>query len=908
MATSSKQADLFSASAAPPPSTPTAPEPEKVSPPPAPAGPRVLTLIDASGFIFRAFHALPPFSTSKGVPTNATLGFTRMLLKVLRERRPPYVALCFDKDSRRGRLAIDPQYKANRSETPDELKVQFEWVRKVATALELPSIEAPGWEADDVIATLVRRAKAEGFDVEIISSDKDLLQLLGAGVKVWDPAKEKDLGEAEVLAKFGVKSTQLRDYQALVGDAVDNVPKVPGVGPKTAADLLNRFGDLDTLLSRTQEIEKPKLREAIESHLEQIARARKLVSFQDELPLDVTLEGLARREFDAQVAKALFLELEFYRLIDEMPRPAPSTGGRTAQLVSDEGALVEALRPLRETRRLGMLARFEGEPHSALLTGLALGGEQGEAVFVDVRSCGSRAVAQAIAFACEAGVELVAPDAKALLHVLRGLELDPRCDLTDVPLLSFLLSPSRKDHRLETLARERLQWELPPEPGAVKGGPVGPSALAAWAGAATEALVRLAPTLWQEIDAQGLMRVARDIERPLTPVLVKMERAGVKVDRSVLADISTHVDAACDTLLKDVYRHAGRELNVGSPAQLAQVLFEELKLPVIKKGKTGPSTDHEVLEKLAEQHPLPQAIIEYRNVSKLKSTYLDTLPGLVDPDGRIRTTFNQAGAATGRLSSVNPNLQNIPIRTELGGQLRRAFVAEKGFVLVSADYSQIELRILAHYAKDEALVQAFAEGADVHARTAAEVFGVPLAEVTAEHRRVAKMVNYGIAYGLSAHGLSARLNIPAQEAKSIIDRYFARFTGIAHYIEDTVASAKKKGYVETLYGRRRDLPDLVSKNRNVAMAAERAAINMPIQGTAADLIKLAMLELERRLASEKLEARMLLQVHDELLLEAPEAQGEKTASLAREVMSTVEKLAVPLLVDVGLGQSWAEAH
>ncbi|MHB8874928.1 MAG: DNA polymerase I, partial [Myxococcaceae bacterium] len=486
----------------------------------------------------------------------------------------------------------------------------------------------------------------------------------------------------------------------------------------------------------------------------------------------------------------------------------------------------------------------------------------------------------------------------------------------DVELLSYLLNPSRKEHALSDLARERLGVELPtpPLPQAAKPRQKGLLAeapveeAAACYGAWADAARRLSPELWDEATRVGLAHIAREIELPLLPILAKMERVGIGVDLQALAQISKKVDLACDERLKAIYALAGHELNVGSPPQLAQVLYVELGLPVLKRGKTGPSTDQEVLEKLAAQHPLPGAIIEYRNVAKLKSTYLDTLPTLIAPDGRVHTTFHQVAAATGRLSSTDPNLQNIPIRTELGREIRRAFVAAPGHQLVAADYSQIELRILAHIAGDPGLIQAFAEKADVHTRTAAEVFGVKPEEVTPDQRRAAKMVNYGIAYGLSAHGLSARLSIPVEEAAGIIERYFQRYAGIHRYLEETVARARKSGFVETLFGRRRYMPELGSPIRNVAMGAERAAINMPIQGTAADLIKKAMLEVDRALARRGLKTRMLLQVHDELVFEAPDEEVDEVRALAREAMAGAASLNVPLEVDVGAGHSWADAH
>ncbi|MEW5738740.1 MAG: DNA polymerase I [Myxococcota bacterium] len=911
----SRQGELFSFDPAP------APRPQEAPPtaaqsqqPSAPAGPKTLTLVDASGFIFRAYHALPPLTTSKGVPTHAVLGFARMLLKLLRERQPTHLALCFDKDSRKGRLAIDPQYKANREAPPADLVTQFGLIRRVADVLNLPILEVEGWEADDVIATMVDRARAKGFQVEIISSDKDLLQLLAEDVRLFDPVKDKPITEADALEKYGVTAAQLRDYQALVGDPIDNIPKVPGIGPKTAAELLKQFGSVDALLARVDEVAKPKTRAALKENREQLLRALELVSFRHDLPLDVDPEALRRRELHQAEARALFTELEFFRLIGEMPAPPPTPLHQEAKVVADVAGLGEVVKAVGGAARVSFAPAFDGEPHSATLAGLGvLAG--GSCFYLDVASVGGAAVREALAPALtRPGLEVAAHDGKTLLHLLRSVGIEGVRLATDIELLSYLLNPSRKEHALADLARERLRTELPSWPDGVAGrakaalAEVPVSRRASFFGAAADAIDRLAPELWTEAEGVGLATLARELELPLVPVLVKMEAAGVLIDRAALAEISSQVDAACGALLQKVYEHAGREFNVGSPIQLAQVLYEELKLPILKKGKTGPSTDHEVLEKLAEEHPLPRAIMEYREVAKLKSTYLDTLPTLIGADGRIRTTFHQAAAATGRLSSTNPNLQNIPIRTELGKQIRRAFVAGPGQVLVSADYSQVELRILAHISGDEGLVRAFSEDADVHARTAAEVFGVAIDAVTADQRRAAKMVNYGIAYGLSAHGLSTRLNIPVEEAKSIIDRYFARFPGIARYVDETIEKAKRSGYVESLFGRRRYMPDLVSRNRAVAMAAERAAINMPIQGTAADLVKRAMLELDRAIPAAGLSGRMLLQVHDELLFESPEGEAAALAAQARRVMAQVAELRVPLVVDVGTGRSWAEAH
>ena len=879
-----------------------------------PARPLTLTLVDASGFIFRAYHALPPLTTSRGVPTHAVLGFTRMVLKLLRERQPTHLALCFDLDSRRGRLAIDPNYKANRAAPPEDLMSQFGLIRKIADVLSLPILEIAGWEADDVIATMTDRALAQHFEVEIVTSDKDFLQLLVPGVRIFDPMKDRALDEAYALERFGVKPAQMRDFQALVGDAVDNIPKVPGVGPKTAVELLGQFGSVEALLARLDDVKKPKVALALKTHAEQLKRALELVSFRHELPVDAEPASLERRPIREAEARLLFTELEFFRLVNEMPAAKPTPLRQEAVVIRDRAGLEALGAQLSLTARVALAPAFEGRPHSARLLGLGIATSTGVCAYIDVASLDADALFVLRAALVRPGLEVLTHDGKALWHLLASVGCGGVALATDVELLSYLLNPSRKEHALAQLARERLRTELPPWPDGLGGrgraqlAEVALDRRASMFGAAADAIERLADDLWLEAETLGLAPLARELEFPLVPVLARMEQAGVLIDLVALKEVSQEVDALVKSLLEEVYRHAGRELNVGSPAQLAQVLYEELKLPVLKKNKTGPSTDHEVLEKLAEQHALPRAIIEYRNVAKLKSTYLDTLPELLGSDGRVRTTLHQAQAATGRLTSSDPNLQNIPVRTPLGQKIRRAFVAGPGQVLVSADYSQVELRVLAHISRDEGLIAAFADAADVHARTAAEVFGVTVEAVTPEQRRVAKMVNYGIAYGLSAHGLSARLNLPMEEARAIIDRYFQRFAGIARYVDETLERARRTGYVESLFGRRRYMPDLVSKNRSVAMAAERAAINMPIQGTAADLVKRAMLRLDRRLGDEKLEGRMLLQVHDELLFEAPVGEAPRLAVVVREVMSTAAELVVPLVVDVGVGHSWAEAH
>ena len=883
----------------------------------------VLTLIDASGFIFRAYHAIQHLSTSKGVPTNAVYGFTRMILKTLREMNPTHVALAFDKESRTGRQAIDPTYKANRDGPPPDLAPQFELIRRVVTALNLPVLEFAGWEADDVIGTLACRAKHQGFKVLIVTGDKDFIQLVDEDVRLFDPMHDKHTGPVDVRERLGISPSQMRDYLAIVGDAIDNIPNIPGVGPKTASELIQQFGTVENLLARLDEVKKPKLREALAQNAEQLRRNLKLVAFRLDLPLDTSIEELSRRPIHDSEARNLFSELEFYKLLQEMPTQAPTPLSSETAVITDIPVLQQFAVAVKGAGRLSVVPAFVGAPDEARLIGLGFALPDGRTFYVplshhymgmppQLRPGDVKEILGPVLASAE--VKKAGHDLKLLMRVLfsNGIELGGAED--DVEMLSYLLNPSRREHALPDLSRERLRCEIPADPRiAAKKRPEGLSGLtveelSGWTGACADAARRLAPELWDEVDRVGLGQLAREVELPLLPILARMERAGVKLDVEVMRRISDRVELDCKAKLEEVYRLAGHEFNVASPKELCEVLFEELKLPVLRRGKTGPSTDQEVLEKLSLHHPLPRAIIEYRGLSKLKSTYLDPLPTLIGRDGRLHTTFHQAATATGRLSSSDPNLQNIPARGDQGPELRKAFVAEPGNQLISADYSQVELRLLAHVSGDSGLAEAFERDEDVHTRTAAEVFGVPPEAVTPDMRRAAKMVNFGIAYGLSPHGLSTRLDIPGEEARSIIDRYFERYAGIRRYLDRTVEQARRSGFVETLFGRRRFIPDIHSRNRQAAQAAERAAINMPIQGTAADLIKMAMIRLDRALAERKLRGRMLLQVHDELLLEAPRTEVAEVMALTQEIMSGVAQLRVPLKVEIGAGDTWADAH
>ncbi len=896
-----------------------------------------LTLIDGSGFIFRAYHAIPHLSTTKGVPTNAVYGFTTMLLKALREHAPTHVALVFDAGRKSFRHDIDPTYKANRPDAPDDLKSQFPLVRDVARALSVPIVEEPGVEADDVIATLVCRARERGWEVVVVTGDKDFAQLVDDKVSLYDPMAEASgrsgwTGAGEVEKKMGVRPDQVVEYMSILGDKIDNVPGIPGVGEVTAAALVRHFGDAEKMLLRGDEIPKAvarggeKLKDKILANADRIRTNRKLVALACDLELPFSPEAFGRRPPDDPRVRALFSELEFSRLIKDLPAPPATARLERAELVLDEAALTAAAAVLRAAPAVGLRPVLAGpSPRTDEVVGLALAGG-GRAFYVPLshRYLGTPALVRAEALrdalrpVVEGTVPVHAHDRKAALHALAQLGLSVSAPGLDTELASRLLLPTRREHALADVARERISCDLPRDPsggdGARKSERVPIEGLevervAGWIAPCAAALLDLAPVLERALADEGLARVYDEVERPLVPVLLEMERAGILVDRAAMAGMSEEFGRSMGDLESRIHAAAGHRFNIASTRELAEVLFEELRLPVLKRLKTGPSTDQDVLEKLAEQHELPRLVLEHRGLSKLKGTYVDALPLLIDPrDGRIHTTYHQAGAATGRLSSSDPNLQNIPVRNDLSRRIRAAFVAAPGKVLLSADYSQIELRILAHYSDDPALLEAFRRREDVHARTAAETYGVSTAEVTPEMRRVAKMLNFGIAYGLSAFGLSQRLDLPGAESQAIISRYFARYAGVKRYVERAVEEARAKGESRTLYGRVRAMPELGSRNPALRNAAERTAINTPIQGTAADIVKIAMVRVHDALRGEGRDGRLLLQVHDELVLEVGEGEVDAVEALVRREMAGAATLAVPLDVEVGHGLSWAEAH
>ena len=910
----------------------------------------LLILIDGSSYVFRAYHAVPPLSNRHGVPTHAVYGFTNMLLKAIREARPTHLGVALDLAGPTFRSEIDPQYKATRKETPADLIPQFDLVRQVVRALNVPLLEVPGFEADDVLGTLAARAHADGFRVVLVTGDKDFMQLVGPEILLFDSMRDRWTGVAEVREKLGVDPDRVVDLMALCGDEVDNVPGVPGVGPKTAAQLVQRFGRVEDLLARISEVERPKLREALLASVDSIRRARRLVEIRLDVPLDVTPADLARRPPLLPELTKLFEELEFTRLARDLPAVLLALGVSAEPVATAVESVItpwtppevclsaEAIQGAVDGLGRGPVAIFpelsRGEA-SPRLVGIALAGGEGtvRAFYVPLElgagpptgeaelfpvlrppTSPAGALAPLVRLLEDPEISKVGFGLKRAWTALRVVGVELKGLAFDGEIACYLLDPGRRELLLSDISRERLGC-APPVVDAFRARPRLPhaepsaDAVAPGACAAAEVSLRLWPLLERELKEQGFEALFRSLELPLLPVLAAMEWVGIRLDPVVLAGLSRELEVRLGELVLRIHALAGHEFNVASNRQLAQVLFEELHLPILRRTKTGPSTDQEVLERLAADHPLPAAILEQRSLSKLKGTYLDALPQLIDPrDGRIHTTFNQSTAATGRLSSSDPNLQNIPTRSDLGRRIREAFVASPGQRLISADYSQIELRVLAHVSGDAALRESFARGEDVHTRTAAEVFSVPPEAVTAEMRRTAKAINFGIAYGQSAFGLSQRLGLAAAEAQAIIDRYFARYVGVRRWLDQTIERARIEGSVSTLFGRRRLLPDIRSKNAAMRQACERMAVNTPIQGAAADLIKRAMLRADELLRTRGLAARMILQVHDELLFEAPTAETDAVQDLAREAMEGAGTLDVPLVVTIGVGGSWAAIH
>ncbi|MBI2461903.1 MAG: DNA polymerase I [Candidatus Rokubacteria bacterium] len=851
-----------------------------------------LYLVDGNSYLYRAYHAIAHLSTSKGLPTNATFGMTNMLWKIVREEAPEYMAVAWDSPAPTFRHQAFEAYKIQRPGMPSDPAEQIPWVKTVLEAMRLPLLEAPGYEADDLLATVVARAAGSGLHVVLVTADKDALQLVGPTVTVLSVlgrTGERVLyDEAKVLEKWGVPPARIPDLLGLMGDAIDNIPGVPGVGEVTARKLIRQFGSLEGLYASLALVSGAKLRETLARHREQAFFSRQLATVDAQVPVEIDLARFRRAAPDWARLRGLWTELEFSSLLRMLPAE-PATVTREAVPVLDSEGWAAYRRAAGEA--LAVEPILAGSVPDLALQGLGVfSPEAGPAYLTGAPP------------ALGAG-RVIGHDLKPFLAwaEARGLAL-PRFE--DTAVTAYLLNSARVNFNLEELCLEALGAAVP---GGGAPTAADPGTLAAWAGGRARGVFTLWERQQEELARDGLLSLYRDLELPLVPVLARMELAGIRVDPGRLEVMAKELERQLDSLTREIHTLAGEPVNPASPRQLAQVLFEKLGLPAVKRTKTGYSTDVDVLEELALAHPLPAKILEYRQLAKLKGTYADALPALVHPrTGRIHTSFNQFVTATGRLSSSAPNLQNIPVRTELGRRIRQAFVAEPGWVFLAADYSQIELRVLAHLSGEAALLEAFRRDEDIHARTAAEIFGVAPELVTAEMRRVAKGVNFGIVYGISAFGLAQATGVGREAAQRYIDEYFARHPKVRAFIEETLAGGRERGYVSTLLGRRRYLPELRSGNPNARGMAERMAMNSPVQGSAADLIKLAMVRVHRALGARGLRSRMLLQVHDELLFEVPEAERGDLSGLVRGEMEAAYPLAVPLKVDVKEGRDWAE--
>jgi DNA polymerase-1 len=865
----------------------------------SPAPTSTLYIVDGHSHIFRAYHAVGYLSTSRGVPSHAVLILSTMLWKLIREEQPDYLGITLDPPGPTFRDAMFAEYKATRTVMPDDLARQLPYVRRLFEALRTPVVEVPGYEADDVLATLVEQAlRHEDLDVVVVSGDKDLLQLVGPRVRVLSvlgrTGERVMYDEAKVRERWGVAPAQIADVLALMGDSIDNIPGVKGVGEKTAVKLITQFGSVERLYENLPLV-GGKLRETLAASRKQALLSRELASLSRSAPATLDLEAFRRAEPDWVKLRGLWMEMEFTRLVKELPATVVSVSAGPVARLDDAAALADYLGRVPVGAPLAL--DWAGDPRPPVPRIDALG------LFHPAAGAAWTSLAPGPWLAERA---VIVHDAKPLLEACLAAAAAPPV-AEDAALAAYLLNPARATYRLDEVCME-VFGECPPTlPASGPDGRVVDDALGTILGERARWLVRYWTHAAAELDARALRAIYDDVERPLVPVLAAMERHGIRVEPARLEAFAKELERSLDNLTREIHALAGESFSIASPKQLAQILFEKLKLPAIRRTKTGYSTDADVLTELAMGHPLPAKVLEHRTLSKLKGTYADALPALVNPGtGRIHTTFNQLVAATGRLSSQDPNLMNIPIRTELGRRIRQAFVPEEGWRFVAADYSQIELRILAHLSGEPAIIESFRRGEDIHTRTACEVFKVEPGAVTSLQRTIAKSANYAILYGVSAFGLSQATRIDQKEAQRYIEAYFATHPLVRAFIDRTLAEGRERGYVSTLLGRRRYLPDLRSGNPVARNAAERMAMNAPVQGTASDMIKIAMVRMHAALGERGLQSRMLLQVHDELLFESPPAEVETVAALAREIMEAALPLAVPIVVDVKTGTDWSE--
>ncbi|MDF1759339.1 MAG: DNA polymerase I [Coxiellaceae bacterium] len=895
-----------------------------------------LVLVDGSSYLFRAYHALPELNNSKGMPTGAAYGVINMLRSLVKEYNTSHIAVVFDAKGKTTRHEIYPDYKANRPEMPEELRVQIEPLHDMIRALGLPLIIQPGIEADDLIGTLAERGAQAGLHVIISTGDKDMAQLVTPKISLVNTMSRTEMDEAGVEAKFGVKPDQIIDYLALMGDTVDNIPGVPKVGPKTAAKWLAQYDSLDNIMQHAGEF-KGKVGEYLRDSLEFLPLAKQLVTIDCALDIAVKIDDCVRQPIDTEQLRHLFAELEFKRWLKDLDatdanvipvEKTENTFSLAIDTILSEQQFEDCLKQCEAADVLALDTETTAlNPMMAQLVGISLAWDTEHAVYIPLahdylgapqqldKSTTLQRLSKVLSVKNK---KIIGQNLKYDIKVLRRAGCDLDCQWVDTMLQSYVLDPAANRHDLDTLAEKYLDYKtIHFEDIAGKGkkqltfNQVSLEQAAPYAGEDAAIALRLYHHFNAELTKdEQLLAVLNDLEMPLMPILAQMEYTGVLIDAAVLHKQSQALAKTIQKLTDEIFSMAGEEFNIDSPKQLLAILYEKLKLPILKKTPKGqPSTAEPVLTELSHDYPLPKAILAYRSLVKLKSTYTDKLPLEINPDtGRVHTSYRQAATSTGRLASNNPNLQNIPVRSEEGRAIRQAFIASPDFQVMSADYSQIELRIMAHLSEDKGLTTAFNEGLDVHKATAAEVFGVPLDEVTADQRRSAKAINFGLIYGMSAFGLAKQLGIDRNSAQEYMDTYFARYPGVHAYMEEARSLARKQGYVSTLFGRKLQVPEINSSNKMRQNAAERAAINAPMQGTAADIIKRAMIAVDQWLHQHCPKAKMIMQVHDELVFELPEGEAAACMAGIKACMESAADLHVPLIVDMGLGNNWQEAH
>jgi DNA polymerase I len=888
----------------------------------------ILFLIDGSNQMYRAYHAIRGLTRSDGKSTNATYGFITMLRKLLADHQPQYIAASFDLRGQTFRSQVAADYKANRTPMPGDLAEQVPWVHEACEAMGVPILTLEGFEADDVIGTLATRAAEHGVDAAIVTGDKDFFQLVGGGIKVYNPKDEGTwYDEDGVKQRWGVAPSQVCDVLALMGDSIDNVKGVPGIGEKGATELIKTYGSLEALLQHAPDIKNKRQREGLIAYADQARQSRQLVTIQTDCDVPFDLERFKFRGADRERCYQLFSKLEFRTLVPEFA-PTASSVDKDYGLIESTDDLKALIAEMTAAGRFSMKVITDGTaPVRATLVGIAISTSKGRARYIPLGHEGfgggfAMPTAEALAWLAplltDPSIQKIGHDLKADLIVLgrHGVDVQNPQGF-DTMIASYLVDANRSSQALEPLALEQLGYKAVTEEEvrgkgvkAVPFAQVPVDSVLDYAGERADLAFQLAERVKPALVRDELESVYRDLELPLVPILAEIERTGVRVDVRALASQAVVLDREMADLSRHIFALAGGEFNIGSPKQLAEVLFERMQLPVRFSTGTSraPSTAVDVLEELAQQHDICRSILDWRQLSKLKGTYIDALPALVNPEtGRVHTQISQAVAATGRLSSSDPNLQNIPIRTEIGRQIRSAFIADPGHVLISADYSQIELRVLAHMSGDETLTEAFVRGDDIHDQTATKVFGPDSLLDPYELRRRAKIINYALLYGKTAFTLAKDIGVTQQAAQQFIDAYFAGFPRVRAFIDKTLADAQASGVVKTMFGRRRPVPELTSRNFQIRAGAERIAVNMPIQGTAADILKRAMIDVHAALKKANPQARMILTVHDELLFESPRDQADDVAALVKDKMSNAVKLNVPLDVDAGTGENWTEA-